>query len=200
MIPVAHPIPEPADFDTACRVPGTGWRGAKVLAGESLKTSAFPNYWAKYEPDLARAFHERCGWGAMWIAEGEVEHYLSRKNRPDLAYEWSNYRYIGGSLNGSKGNHDDKILDPFEVGEGWFEVLLPSMQLVATDSVPDDLREKVRFTMEKLHLRDGTKLVRSRLRWYQSYKNGTPMSELEKFAPLLAASVKKLEQAEEPLP
>lgn len=68
----------------------------------------------------------------MWIAEGAVEHFLSKKNRPDLAYEWSNYRYIAGSVNGSKGTHDDKVLDPFEVQNGWFEVLVPSMQLVVT--------------------------------------------------------------------
>lgn len=132
MIPVANPIPEPADFDAECRQKGVSWWVSRRLHGDTPNTAQFPNYWAKYEGDLASAFHQRCGWWAMWIAEGAVEHFLSKKNRPDLAYEWSNYRYIAGSVNGSKGTHDDKVLDPFEVQNGWFEVLVPSMQLVVT--------------------------------------------------------------------
>jgi hypothetical protein len=136
----------------------------------------------------------------MWIAEGEVDHFLSKKNRHELAYEWNNYRYIAGSVNGSKGNHDDKVLDPFEIQDGWFEVILPSLQLIATDKLPAQLKEKAHFTLEKLRLREGTKVVRCRRRWYESFKNGMPMSELEKFAPLVAKAVKKLLDAGKSLP
>ena len=118
MIPVSNPIPEPEGFDNECRKPGIVWTCTQRLHGKTPKTSDFPNLWAKYEPDLAQAFHHRCGWWAMWIAEGEVDHFLSKKNRPDLAYEWSNYRYIVGSVNGSKRNHDEKLLDPFEIQDG----------------------------------------------------------------------------------
>jgi hypothetical protein len=200
MIPVANPIPEPPDFDAVCRAPGIAWRAARRLRGEPPKASEFPNLWAKYEADLSRAFKGRCGWWAMWIAEGEVEHYLSKKNRPDLIYEWSNYRYIAGSVNGSKGNHDDKVLDPFEVQDGWFEVILPSMQLIVTDHLPAALTDKACFTLKQLRLRDGTKVVRCRRRWYESFKNGMPLSELEKFAPLVAKAVKKLQNSGETLP
>lgn len=200
MIPVANPIPEPLGFDADCRQEGNRWLAAKRLAGETPKTSKFPNHWAKYELDLAQAFRQRCGWWAMWIAEGQIDHFLSKKNRPDLAYDWSNYRYIAGSVNGSKGNHDDKVLDPFEIQDGWFEVILPSMQLIATDRVPISLRAKAEFTLKQLHLRDGTKVVRCRKHWYDSFKNGTPMSELEKVAPLVAQAVKKLQDSGESLP
>ena len=200
MIPVSHPITEPADFETNCREKGRLWLAGKRLAGKNPKTSEYPNYWAGYEDDLAKAFHHRCGWWAMWIAEGDVEHFLSRKNHPDEAYEWRNYRYIAGSVNGSKGNHDDKVLDPFEVQDGWFEVLLPSMQLVATANLPPALAEKAKFTLNKLRLRNGTKVVRSRKRWFESYKNGTPFSELEKFAPLVAMAVSKFKAAGRSLP
>ena len=200
MIPVANPIPEPADFDSACREPGIVWYVSQRLAGKTPKTSDFPNLWANYEKDLAQGFHERCGWWAMWIAEGQVDHYLSKKHRPDLTYQWSNYRYISGSVNGSKKNHDDKVLDPFEIQEGWFEVILPSMQLIVTSLLPPELETRARFTLNKLHLREGTKVVRCRRRWYQSYKDGMSMSELEKFAPLVARAVKKLLDAGESLP
>jgi len=200
MIPVANPVPEPESFHTDCRMPGRAWFVARRLTGESPKTSEFPNLWAKYEGELSRAFDGRCGWWAMWIAEGEVEHFLSKRNRPDLAYEWNNYRFIAGSVNGSKANHDDKVLDPFEVQDGWFEVILPSMQLIVSSSLPPELEEKARFTLKQLRLRDGTKVVRCRQRWYGSFKKGMPMSELEKFAPLLANAVKKLQDSGESLP
>lgn len=200
MIPVANPIPEPPDFDAVCRGPGNAKWVARRLAGDTPKTSELPKLWAKYEADFYSAFDGRCGWWAMWIAEGEVEHFLSIKNRPDLAYEWNNYRFIAGSVNGSKGNHDDKVLDPFEIQDGWFEVILPSMQLIATDQLPAALAGKARFTLEQLRLREGTKVVRSRRNWYQSFKNGTPMLELEKFAPLVAIAVKKLQASGSALP
>ena len=137
----------------------------------------------------------------MWIAEGDVEHFRSRKNRSDLTYEWSNYRYIAGSVNGSKGNHDDKVLDPFEVQDGWFEVLLPSMQLVTTNNLPPALADKAKFTLNQLRLRNGTKVVRSRKRWYQQFTNGTLTLEgLKSNAPLVAKAVTKLQTAYQPLP
>jgi hypothetical protein len=201
MIPVSNPIPEPVNFDVECRQKGNAWLAEERHAGRSPKTSAYPNYWSKYESDLATAFHHRCGWWAMWIAEGEVEHYLSKKNHPDLSYEWSNYRYISGSVNSSKKNHDDKILDPFEVGDGWFEVLLPSMQLVITAQIPSAVRSKAEFTLCKLHLRDGKKVVRNRQNWYQKFKDGQiTLAGLESVAPLVADAVSKLQAAGLPLP
>jgi hypothetical protein len=200
MIPVPNPIPEPKDFDADCRRKGTAWFVAERLAGRSPKTPQYPNYWAKYESDLALAFNERCGWWAMWIAEGEVEHFLSKKYHPDKTYEWSNYRYVAGSVNGSKGNHDDKVLDPFEIQDGWFEVILPSMQLIVTDQLPTALAGKAQFTLKQLHLRDGTKVVRCRKRWYEEFKGGRLTYEgLEKLAPLVAKAVKKLQDAQTPL-
>ena len=99
-------------------------------------------------------------------------------------------------MNGSKGNHDDKVLDPFEVQDGWFEVLLPSMQLLVSDQVPAALVGKARFTLKQLRLCGGTKVVRCRKRWYEEFKEGRLTFEgLEKLAPLVAKVVKKLQDA-----
>ncbi len=137
----------------------------------------------------------------MRIDDGVVDHFLSKKNRPELIYEWSNYRYIAGSVNGSKGNHDDKVLDPFEVRDGWFEVILPSMQLVMTHQIPASLVAKAEFTLKQLRLRDGTKVVRNRKAWYDQYKNGMLTLEgLQSNAPLVAKAVKKLQKVGELLP
>jgi hypothetical protein len=136
----------------------------------------------------------------MYIPTGHVDHFLSKDNRPDLAYEWNNYRYIEATVNSTKKKLDDQILDPFEVEDAWFELILPSMQLTLTSDLPPHLKTKADLTLEKLHLIDGLKVVRNRKRWYDSYTNGTPLSELEKLAPLVAKAVKKLEDAGKPLP
>ena len=84
------------------------------------------------------------------------------------------------------------IFDPFEVGDGWFEILLPSLQLVATDRVPEGLRERASFVLKRLHLRDDERVIRQRREWYRMYQQGELTLEgLRKKAPLIAAAVAK---------
>jgi hypothetical protein len=196
MIHVNNPIPEPIRFRVDCRHEGEYW----ISENPTAKPKDFPSYWRRFEDDLAKGFSHRCGWWAMYIPTGHVDHFLSKDNRPDLAYEWNNYRYIEATVNSTKKKLDDQILDPFEVEDAWFELILPSMQLTLTSDLPPHLKTKADLTLEKLHLIDGLKVVRNRKRWYDSYTNGTPLSELEKLAPLVAKAVKKLEDAGKPLP
>jgi len=67
---------------------------------------------------------------------------------------------------------DEKVLDPFYLGEDWFEILLPSLQLVLTDKVPQQQRQKAEFTLERLRLRDDERVLRQRQSWYQLYLDG----------------------------
>jgi len=195
MIPVANPIPKPALFDENCRRPGLQWLRI------NRTSKKFPSHWREFQPDLAEGFHNRCGWWAMRIADGAVDHYLSKENHRRLAYSWNNYRYIAGTVNSSKKKRDDTMLDPFEVQPGWFEVQLPSMQLIRTDQVPQDLRAKADFTLTKLHLRNGIKVRRNRKRWYDDYKaNKVTRDGLRDYAPLIAAAVERLEANHQPLP
>ena len=81
--------------------------------------------------------------------------------------------------------------------DGWFEVLLPSLQLVATDAVPEVLRDRANFVLKRLHLRDDERVVRQRREWYRMYQEGElTLDGLRKKAPLIAAAVaKQLENA-----
>ncbi len=106
------------------------------------------------------------------ICEGfknTVDHYRSRENYRNLAYEWSNLRFASAWINSSKGTLDDQVLDPLDLGEDWFEILLPSLQLVLTDKVPPQQRQKAEFTLERLRLRDDERVLRQRQQWYQLY-------------------------------
>ena len=55
-----------------------------------------------------------------------------------------------GKINSGKGTYDDRILDPFEVDEDWFEIILPSLQLVLTPLVPPEFRDRAEFTLKQL--------------------------------------------------
>ncbi|MEM9556622.1 MAG: hypothetical protein AAGC60_20350 [Acidobacteriota bacterium] len=181
------PPDEPDDFDSLCRQPGLRWL-AKHPEGKNKPR----NLWSAFKGQLREGFERRCAYGAMYEAVGTVDHFRSQNNRPDLAYEWTNYRFCEASMNSRKRNHDDAILDPFEVEDGWFEVLLPSMQMVATKNVPLHLRAKAEFTLDKLALCDGETHVRLRREWYEQFVAGAiGLEGLRRFAPLVARAVEK---------
>lgn len=187
MIPVPHPIPEPDDFDEKCRQAGNAW----LKANPDCKRPR--DFWSPFRNALADGFSNRCGYGAMWIASGTVDHFLSVDADKTQAYEWDNYRYLDNWINSSKRNADG-LLDPFSVGDGWFEILLPSMQLVLTDAVPQAFRAQAQHTIARLGLRDHETLLRQRREWYRMYQEGgLSIDELRKKAPLIAAAVEKQE-------
>lgn len=194
MIPVPKPR-KPNTFDRDCRTPGNLWLAANT------NSKKFPTHWIKFQPNLERGFSSRCGWWAVRITDGPVDHYMSKKNHRHLAYEWTNYRYIAGSVNSSKGNHDDAVLDPFEVKTGWFEVILPSMQLVRTAQVPALLQAKADFTIKQLKLANGYKIRKIRRGYYEDHKlRGLPINLLQNYAPLVADAVVKWQATKRPLP
>jgi hypothetical protein len=202
---------QPELFEENCRAPGQTWLTTYPGKDPHKKSKS----WSEFKPDLARHFSYRCGWLATSIEmEGIVEHYLSCGNRKNehknsipsphrhLAFEWTNYRYASGVVNSRKGNHDDAVLDPCEIEDDWFEIILHGFQLRITDAIPDRLRAKADFTLEKLKLRNGYHARMARWRWYERYwNNGTPhLDLLEKDAPLVAAAVRKAQANGDELP
>ena len=184
MIPVPL-VKKPRGFDAKVKVPGDAW-----LANNPVTTRP-PALWAPYTTHLSDAFGNLCGYAAMLDPTGgTVDHFLSFKHHRDLAYEWRNYRFASGPLNSSKRDADDTVLDPFEVGAGWFEIILPSLQMRITDAVPEAYRTKAEFTLNRLKLRDGERVVRWRRSWYRMYIEGKlTLDGLRTVAPLLAVAV-----------
>jgi hypothetical protein len=181
--------PEPPEFETEVRQPGNQW------LGENPDKKQLKDYWSVCKPQLAEGFHNLCGYAAMRIPSrnGTVDHYLSKKEFRHLAYEWTNYRYSFGRINSCKLTYDSKILDPFEVEDDWFEILLPSLQLVLTNAIPTEyLRIQAEFTLKQLQLQNGDWIIEERQYYYDAYKSGEiTLSKLEKDAPLIARVVKK---------
>jgi hypothetical protein len=126
----------------------------------------------------------------MHIEEVTVDHYLSFANHRARAYDWDNYRFISFRMNSVKKTADDRVLDPFEVGDDWFEILLPSLLLVPTDRIPPEVRERAVFTLKRLGLGDGAKVIRRREKWYAEFLNGgLSLAGLRRHAPLIGRAV-----------
>jgi hypothetical protein len=170
MIPVAR-VPAPARYARVKRV-GDTW-----LAKHG-RTARPRDLWSPFLPHLAEGFANLCGYAAMLDPTGgTVDHYLSWITHRHLAYEWSNFRFASHILNSMKRTANDTVLDPYVVQPGWFEIILPSLQLRLTDRVPPAYRAKAAFTLERLKLGDGEKIVRWRQLYYERYLEDSSRSK-----------------------
>lgn len=182
------PIDEPDEFNDRARQPGNNWLAQNTDPGKRP-----PDKWSPFRRYLIDGQNRLCAYGAMLcVPDGQVDHFLSIANYRHLAYEWSNYRYSSGLLNNLKDNHDDAILDPYEIENGWFEIILPSLQLICTGNVPLRLRHKASETLRLLKLRDDERILRWRRSIYAEFESGRMGLEmLRAWAPLIAEAVEK---------
>lgn len=184
---IKHTIAEkPSTFETMVQNPG------EEYLAKNLSARRLPDFWKHCRNELAIAFNHLCAYSAMHTQFGTVDHFFSTSKFPHLAYDWNNYRYADGSMNSRKGNVDQMILDPFEVEDNWFEIQIPSLQLLPTGKIPPEYIERARFTLERLRLKDDEHIIQIRQEWLNMYKNGLlPIEGLRKVAPLVADAVER---------
>ncbi len=180
---------EPESFDADCRTPGKKW------LSQNPNYDRPKDYWTPFEPQLRAAFNGMCGWCAMHVMRGQVDHFvpcatLKKTKQDKLAYEWSNFRYIEAWINQKKLSAD--VLDPFAVQDGWFEISLPSLQLLPTDKIPNEYRAIANYTLKRLGLRDHEVVVRYREEWFKLYREKKlTLDGLRERAPLIAEAVER---------
>jgi len=183
------PSPEPDDFDTRCRQPGIRW------LQENPGYERPRNYWSQFERQLRNAFSGLCAYSVMHLMKGQVDHFvpiaqLKRLQRDTEAYEWTNFRYADGLINQKKRSRT--VLDPFLIEDDWFELLLPSMQLVLTNKVPDQHRALAQFTIDQLGLAHDEVVLSYRREFFDAWEQGEmDLETLDKFAPLIAAAIRR---------
>lgn len=178
MIPVS-PVPEPVSFDAACRQPGNAWLQRNPGAERPH------DYWSAFRADLAAGFGNRCGYSAMYEPSGTIDHYESHRDCPAKTYEWSNYRFAAQWLNSSK--KKQRVIDPYVVEDGWFEIQLPSLQLIATDRIPLALRPLVDQMKRSFPIFHDERILKQRRQWYRLYQEGKlSLAGLSEVAPLIA--------------
>ena len=178
-------IPEPADFDSKAKAPGNAW-----LATNPGKKRP-KDFWTPFKGELAKGFCNLCAYSSMYEPVGTVDHFISCDEDRSKAYVWENYRYCAAWINSSKGNIlAARLLDPFDIQDGWFEIHLPSLQLAVSDTIPDEFRDRAEYVLERLRLRDDERVMRQRSEWHRMYEEGEiSKAGLEKKAPLIAAAL-----------
>jgi hypothetical protein len=144
-----------ARYETSVLGPGRRWLEAHSLTqaepGEPApKQERPPDYWCRIREELADAFHDRCAYTAMWLSHpGTVDHFVSIDEDRSRAYDWDNFRYCAGWINSSKqALRSSQLLDPLEIEDDWFEIILPSLELRVTDRCPEHLRERAELMLD----------------------------------------------------
>lgn len=180
-----EPVPEPEDFQERARTPGTAWLTAHPEAKRPR------DYWTPFKGALASGFRHLCAYSAMYEPVGTVDHFVSWHEDRSKAYEWENYSAAWANASKQKAPAAT-LLDPFEIEDGWFEILLPSLQLRVSETLPEEFRERAEHTLTRLHLRDDERVMRQRQEWQRMYESGELTLEgLAKKAPLIAKAIER---------
>lgn len=158
--------PEPENFDRDVRQRGKDFlKKTPCPDNNQFKNHA---YWQIVLPDLRREFRGICAYSAFYIhsvhCAGSVDHFIPKSKKPELAYEWSNYRYSSSRFNTIKGEH--KVIDPFVIGCDWLLMEFPSLliKLNPVALLSDELKEELLHTINVFKWND-----RQKYRHYYDY-------------------------------
>lgn len=183
-------VPEPARFDLEARQKGNKW----LAEHPDARPDKFPDHWSPFREDLAAGFNHLCGYSAMKTTKPTIDHFIpksSKEGRP-LTYEWSNYRFADQEINQAKDTLISGVLDPFEIGHEWFEVLLPNLEMVMTDQVPEGHRGDAVAMLRHVGLGESDFILRIRRGWYEPFIEGDfSLAYVNQGAPLIARAIKK---------
>lgn len=187
-----EPQPEPINFNKEVRE-----KGIKFLA-KHPRPKSWKNYeyWRKSIPNMYIVYKGICAYSMEWIPDSltdpTIDHFQAKSKRPELAYEWSNFRLACNRFNRLKLNYED-VLDPFQIGCEWFWMHFPSLQLLPNKNLNDRDKDKILSTIRRLNL-NGTQSIRSRSRWiYNLRDNHISFDFVKENAPFIAHELERQE-------
>ncbi len=182
--------PEPDIFDREIRTKGKSF--LKITPSPNQAQWKQHNYWIKAIGHMRTAYSGICAYCCHWIpydtGAPTIEHFKAKDDFPDLAYEWSNYRFVSSILNGRKGKRI--IIDPFEINNGFFVIDFPSL-LVKLGNVPDDKKEIAKYTIDILKLNDESTCLKQRKHWLEVYITTKDFQFLKEHAPFIAIEIER---------
>ena len=167
---------EPPNFDVTVRQRGSLWLAANAHRPH-LRSRDFPTYWRNCKAELRTAFNGICAYTASFIAPEygpsveSVDHFIPKSEACDLAYEWNNYRFCNPRVNENKSN-SVRVMDPFFIQSGWFTIDFTSFFVRPEASLPQLLRERVKHTIDDLHLNIDDRLLQARADRITEYAHG----------------------------
>lgn len=202
---------EPHGFDTKVRQPGL--RALAELAGEpdlpkrpgrprkavaanraGIPAAKFPPIWTEVLPDLRAAYGHICCYVCIYIepvtGAASVDHMLPKSLSWQEAYEWRNYRLACSLMNSRKNDYQD-VLDPFEIGDDWFQLELVGYQVIPRADLEPEYKARVQATIDrlKLNVRDCLSI---REEYASNYFQGDiSLAYLRRRAPFLAREIER---------
>ena len=191
------PVPEPPRFDERVRQPGLALiaeLAAEVGSEDAIAPDQFRPYWRRALDDLLVGYDRICAFLSLHIPPGvgtpSVDHMVAKSKAWALVYEWSNYRLACSLMNARKGVAD--VLDPFEIGEGWFALELDDFQVMPGSGLPAEIYARVVYTIATLRLNDNI-CCEARAAYARAYWAGDiSLSRLQKRAPFVAKEMERL--------
>jgi len=184
--------PEPSCFDSKVRQKGLNYIKQKGIDinkplpnGVTLKS-----YWRDCYTELYERYNGVCAYLAIYFEKvtgaGSVEHYLPKKLRPDLAYEWENYRLATGIVNSRKRDYID-VIDPAYIHNEWFYLELTTGHIYPNPSLAEYQKDAAQKSIDRLRLDDG-EMRRIRTKTWNNYCEGKISKEyLKEIAPHIYA-------------
>jgi hypothetical protein len=188
------PIPtykEPTDFDKTVRQPGSVFLGSKNVIRESDWKGK--EYWQKSLPVLRNLSKKVCAYSATWIPHStgshSIDHFLCKNDHPQLAYEWSNFRYVSARFNSRKGRK--VIVDPQNMQFNWFIIDFSTFFILPNTTLLDSKQLKLaEFTIDILKLNDDDELVEERIAYYSDFMSKKiSFDYLQEHAPFIATEI-----------
>jgi len=148
---------------------------------------------------LYEAYNGVCSYIAHWIPRSSnpnVDHFIPKSVRPDLAYEWNNYRLACPLVNTYKLNYQD-VLDPFMLSKDWFFLDFPSLLTRPNPELPYQDQQKIWATIKRLRLNEEV-FVSDRSDWLKDYCQGKKdLSVLKHEAPFIAYELERQKLVED---
>jgi len=161
--------PEPEGFDERVRQ-----RGSRFLERVPNPTSSqWRNnaYWQLFGVELRTAYRAICAYTCHFVpadvGRPTCDHFKPKDEFPGDAYEWANYRFVCGLLNGRKWTRT--TLDPFEIQNGWFVLDFPSLLVRPASELDDNLRQRILDTIKTLKLNDEPTCRNAREEWVKDF-------------------------------
>ena len=196
MIPV-QPQPEPQDFSERVREPGAAF--LNKIPHPTTKQWEGKEHWRRVLPDMRKSYNDICAYSAHRISRvtggHSIDHFVPRVSQPDLAYEWSNFRYASSKLNARKGTHI--ILDPFQLEPDWFVLDFDSFLVKPNLNLTPEQKAAVQNTIDVLKLNDDEGCVELRqecVRWLRTGE--ISFTHLQRIAPFIAYELQRQDLVE----
>ena len=182
---------EPSDFDAKVRRPGLSY--LKGLAAGKRPNWSRHGYWRKAKEDMINAYEGICAYACCEISpssSAEIDHLHPKSRYRQEAYEWDNLRLCSSNINKKKRDHD--VLDPFDVRDRTFGIVLATGRMVKLKKYDPAYEALCDKTVKVLGLNEH-EYTRMRTDILDDYLRGEiTMSNLQKRNPFVYSEVQRL--------